>query len=197
MLQVGITGGIGSGKTTVCRVFEALRVPVYYADAEAKKLYDTDLVLKQQLIHAFGKEVYPNGLFDRRVLREKVFKSDDQLALLNSLVHPIVLDHSKAWMNTRKEPYVLKEAALLVESGSYRQLDRLMVVTSPLDLRMERVAARDGLQPAEIADRMNKQLPEDELLRHAHFIIYNDTEHLLIPQVWEIHQALMAEAAAR
>jgi len=196
MLQVGITGGIGSGKTTVCRVFESLHIPVYYADREAKKLYDSDLLLKARLKQVFGEELYPEGRFNPTVLREKVFRDEEQLALLNSLVHPVVLDHSRAWMKSRRGPYALKEAALLVESGSYKTLDQLIVVSSPMHLRMQRIAERDGLAPEEIADRMRRQLPEEELMQHADFVIYNNEDHLLIPQVWDIHQALLAKAVS-
>lgn len=194
MIQVGVTGGIGSGKTTVCRIFETLGIPVFYADAEAKALYDRDPALKAQLIAAFGAELYAGGKFQPAILRESVFRDPDRLALLNSLVHPRVIAEAENWMQRQTSPYVLKEAALLVESGSYKKMDRLIVVVSPQNLRIERVVERDGLQAEEVQDRIGRQLPEEELLAHAHFVIRNDPDHALIPQVLAVHRQLLALA---
>lgn len=194
MIQVGITGGIGSGKTTACRIFETLGVPIFYADQEAKALYDRDTELKAELLSAFGAELYAGGRFQAAVLRDSVFRSPDRLALLNSLVHPRVMAYAESWMQRQTSPYVLKEAALLVESGSYRKLDRLIVVVAPRSLRLERVVQRDGLQAEDVMDRMAQQLPEEELLAHAHFVIRNDPDHMLIPQVLAIHRQLLVLA---
>ena len=190
-LHVGVTGGIGSGKSTVCKIFEVLGIPVYNADNEAKKMYTTDAELKEQIIQSFGNIVYPGGHFDKQVLRDIVFRDDEKLTLLNILVHPKVLLHAENWMNNQTAPYVIKEAALMIESGSNKKLDKLIVVTCPIDIRIKRVKDRDGLQEQEVRDRIEMQLPEEELRLHADFEIVNDGAQALISQVMKIHAQLI------
>ncbi len=198
MLKVGITGGIGSGKTTVCKLFEALGVAVYYADDRAKFLMQHEHFLIDQLKQNFGEEIYDHGQLNRAMLAQKVFGNKEQLALLNSLVHPVVFRDTERWYQeqlTAKPPYVLKEAALLVETGAYKLLDQLIVVSAPLDVRLQRVVARDKVAAAEVTQRMNNQLAEEEKLKLADFVIENnsDLEALKI-QVEKIHQALIEQA---
>ncbi len=191
MYKVGITGGIGSGKTTICKVFEVLGVPIYYADDEAKKLYDIDLELQTEVIRYFGKELYSSGMFDRLKMREIIYKNDDKLALLNSLVHPRVIKHADHWMMQQNAPYVIKEAALIIESGSSKSLDKLILVSCPIDKRIDRVSTRDQLSTEEVMARIEKQLPEDIMREHADFEIINDESRLMIPQVESIHRQLL------
>ena len=198
MLKVGITGGIGSGKTTVCKLFEALGVAVYYADDRAKFLMQHEHFLIDQLKQNFGEDIYDHGQLNRAMLAQKVFGNKEQLALLNSLVHPVVFRDTERWYQeqlTAKPPYVLKEAALLVETGAYKLLDQLIVVSAPLDIRLQRVVARDKVAAAEVTQRMNNQLAEEEKLKLADFVIENnsDLEALKI-QVEKIHQALIEQA---
>jgi dephospho-CoA kinase len=198
MLKVGITGGIGSGKTTVCKLFEALGVAVYYADDRAKFLMQHEHFLIDQLKQNFGEDIYDHGQLNRAMLAQKVFGNKEQLALLNSLVHPVVFRDTERWYQeqlTAKPPYVLKEAALLVETGAYKLLDQLIVVSAPLEVRLQRVVARDKVAAAEVTQRMNNQLAEEEKLKLADFVIENnsDLEALKI-QVEKIHQALIEQA---
>ena len=192
-LHIGITGGIGSGKTTVCRIFETLGIPVYYADDEAKALMTADDELRARLVAAFGAKTYrPDGALNRPYLAGLVFNDAAQLARLNGLVHPAVARHGAAWQAAQTGvPYTLKEAALLFESGSDRALDKVITVHAPEALRLERVMHRDGATAAQVRARMAKQLPETEKLARADYIIHNDGEQALIPQVLAIHRQLI------
>ncbi len=191
MIKVGITGGIGSGKSTICRLFEILAVPVYYADEEARKLYDENAALKAAIIKHFGKSLYPNGLFDKAVMKELVFKNDQKLTLLNSLVHPVVRSQSAQWFQDQKSPYAIKEAALLIESAAYKDLDEIILVDCPVTVRIQRVQHRDQLTLQEIQWRIDAQMPDEEKKQFAQHIIMNDDLHLIIPQVIKLHEDLL------
>jgi dephospho-CoA kinase len=197
MLKAGITGGIGSGKTTVCKMFEKLGIPVYYADDRAKHLMQHEHFLIDQIKKNFGDDVYVNGSLDRKALAAKVFNDKPKLELLNSLVHPVVFRDTERWIEEQKEkkaPYILKEAALLVETGSYKSLDKLIVVTAPLNTRIERVTARDNSDAEEVLARVKNQLPEEEKLKLADFVIANnDGLEELEQQVLKIHEKMMEE----
>jgi dephospho-CoA kinase len=194
--QIGITGGIGSGKTTVCRIFESMGIPVYYADDWAKWLIMHDHTLKQGMVVLFGPDVYgPDGSYNRQLVSKIVFSNPEKRLAINALVHPAVLRHGEHWHaeNAAKGvPYTLKEAALMIESGSYKALDALIVVTAPEDIRIARVAVRDGLPEEQVWARISAQLSESELLAYADFWVQNDGEQALIPQVWAIHQKLLS-----
>lgn len=199
MIKVGITGGIGSGKTTVCRMFEELGVPVYYADDRAKYLMQHEHFLIDSIKKHFGEEVYANGQLNRALLAGKVFNQPEKLKLLNSMVHPAVFKDTEEWLQKlpKSTAYCLKEAALLVETGSYKNLDALIVVTAPEQTRMERVVQRDGVQPADVSARMQHQLPEAEKVKRADYIIENNgTLADLQNRVQAIHTALLAKSAA-
>lgn len=197
MLRIGITGGIGSGKTTVCKLFEQHAIPVYYADERARYLMQHEHYLIDQLKKHFGEEIYTDGKLNRALLAEKVFNNKPQLELLNSLVHPVVFRDTERWINEQKEknvPYCIKEAALLVETGSHKALDKLIVVTASLDTRVKRVSERDKIGLEEVMARVRNQLPDEEKLKLAHFIIDNngDLSHLE-QQVAKIHAQLVEE----
>jgi dephospho-CoA kinase len=190
--KVGITGGIGSGKTTVCKIFETLGIPVYYADERAKWLMAHDEELKAAIIETFGSQAYTDDdSLNRVYLAEMVFGDEQQLQRLNALVHPAVGRDAEAWHERQRQaPYTLKEAALLFESGSFRQLDKVITVFAPRELRLQRVMQRDGATQEQVEARMARQLPEEEKVRRADYVIYNDGRAPLVRQVWEIHLAL-------
>lgn len=190
-LKIGITGGIGSGKTFICKLFEALGIPVYNADEEAKRLMNTDIRIKEKLIAQFGEATYKDGLLDRAFLADMVFSDKDKLELLNSIVHPIVIQEAKDWAERQTTRYSLKEAALLFESGSYKELDYTILVTASMDMRIQRVIERDGATEQQVRERINKQLSDEEKLQLADFVIVNDEITPLLPQVWTLHQKFL------
>ncbi len=196
MKSIGITGGIGSGKSTVCRLFEVLGAPVYYADDRARWLMNTDPDLKSRIAAEFGKSIYDHeGQLRRQELAGKVFSDPQALATLNALVHPAVFADALDWIGQHSGfAYVLREAALLFESGAYRQVDEVVMVWAPEALRLQRVVQRDGLSEAEVRERMSRQWPDSEKKRLAQHIILNDGEHPLVPQVWALHRQWTAEA---
>jgi dephospho-CoA kinase len=190
-LRVGITGGIGSGKTTICHLFESLGIPVYYADDRAKWLLGHDPELIQAVKDLLGEEAYVDGQYNRAYVASVVFNNPELLARLNAISHPAVESDSRKWHESfTNVPYTLKEAALMVESGSHKYLDYLIVVTAPEALRIERVVRRDGVDAASVRSRIARQLAEDEKIALADWVIVNDGQQTLIPQVWKIHQML-------
>jgi dephospho-CoA kinase len=195
MLKVGITGGIGSGKTTVCQVFEKLGAPVYYADQRAKDLMEDDKQLCADIRKEFGDQVYDEaGKLNRKLLAEIVFGNEAKLVKLNDLVHPAVFRDNQSWnevLAKKGYTYVLKEAALLVETGSYRMLDKLIVVSAPEEDRIKRVMARDGATKEQVLARIKAQMPEEQKVKYADYIIYNDHIMELVPEVTKIHIDLM------
>lgn len=195
MIKAGITGGIGSGKTTVCLIFETLGVPVYYADETAKKIMVTDPSVRESIMESFGRESYnEDGSLNRNYLAKLVFPFPEKLERLNAIVHPAVSLHREAWQQRHaNHPYTLTEAALLVEAGSYKSLDMLITVTAPETVRLARVMARDGITENEVRQRMARQLPESDKVKLSKYVIDNSPGKFLIPQVWEIHRGLMAE----
>lgn len=195
MKKVGITGGIGSGKTTVCKIFESLDIPVYYADLQAKKIMASSLTVKQQLKSLLGAEAYhKNGKPNRKYIASKIFADKALLAGINSIVHPAVQSDAERWMEQFKASghtsYIIKEAALLVENGSYKALDALIVVTCPEEIRIKRVMDRDHLSHNEVLNKIKNQYSESEKIKVADYIIINDGTKPLIPQIWQIHKKL-------
>jgi dephospho-CoA kinase len=197
MLKIGLTGGIGSGKTTVAKIFELLQVPVYYADAASKRLYHTDKELMRDIKKNFGEDVYTNEQLDRSRLAAIVFNDPAKLELLNRLVHPPTLRDADDWMKRQTAPYAIKEAALIFESGSMRQLDYVIGVSAPLHVRLKRVMDRDGLSRDEILNRADRQINEDIKMRLCDFIIDNSEQELVIPQVLELHSRFLEMATQR
>lgn len=194
MLKVGITGGIGSGKTWVCRVFQHLGVPLFNADEEVKNLYQTDETLKGLLITEFGNSAYtPSGDFNKAFFRE-ILVDSNMRETLNQIVHPLVFKRFEEWSSEQKSPYVIKEAAILFESGADKTVDKSIGVFAPLEIRMERVIARDNRTREEIQTIMNMQLSDDALKSKVDYTIINDNEHGVIDQVRALHQVLVNEA---
>jgi len=188
MLKIGITGGIGSGKSTVAKVFETLGIPVYYADAAAKRLMTENEELKQALTEAFGPETYINGQLNRTFLSARVFNNEAALKQLNALVHPVVIKDGTDWMGRQTSPYAIKEAALFFETGSAAGLDFVIGVSAPEAVRIGRVMNRDGISRSEVLARMQKQIKEEIKLRLCDFIITNNEQEMVIPQVLGLHQ---------
>jgi dephospho-CoA kinase len=197
MLRIGITGGIGSGKSTVAHVFEVLGIPVYYADREAKRMMNEDEELKQQIIREFGNAAYENGVLNRKHLASVVFANKEKLSLLNSIVHPATIRHGKQWMKKQTTPYAIKEAALIFESGTQEYLDYVIGVSAPLHLRIHRAMQRDNVTREEIQRRMQNQIKEEIKMRLCDFVVKNDEQHLVIVQVLAIDKKLREIAKER
>ena len=194
-INIGITGGIGAGKSTVCKLFNMLGIPVYNADDQAKALMTRDQNIITAIKKNFGNEAYlPDGQLNRTYLGKSLFKVDKQLKIINEIVHPAVAEDFEKWRNGHEDkPYLVKEAALLIESGSYKLLDYLITVTSPLNTRIERVLSRDVHRTKEhIREIISKQLSDEERIAKSDFIITNDKQTLLIPQVLKIHDFLIS-----
>ncbi|OKL40722.1 dephospho-CoA kinase [Pontibacter flavimaris] len=191
MRRIGITGGIGTGKTIVSRLFAVLGVPVYDADTRAKWVMHHNKALRQELLEAFGPATYTNaGELDRTYLASMVFNNPQRLELLNSLVHPHVGKDFEVWAASHADkPYVLKEAALMFESESWRQMDEVITVYAPLALRLQRLLQRDTHRTeADIKAILARQLSEEEKMRRAQHVIFNDDKQLIIPQVLSLHE---------
>ncbi|WPR75358.1 dephospho-CoA kinase [Algoriphagus sp. NG3] len=191
---VGITGGIGSGKTTVAKIFSILGIPVYSADDRAKWLMQNDGQLKTQIRHEFGDDSYlPEGSLNRDFLAKKVFSDPERVKTINSLVHPAVGRDFSDWASTHSSPYVLKEAALIFETGSNDALDFVINVSSPLKVRLARTMMRDPFRSEEqVHQIINQQLPDEQKNELADFVIKNTDNKLLIPQVLKIHDKLIS-----
>lgn len=188
MLKIGITGGIGAGKSTVAGIFKVLGVPVFDADATAKNILNTDPVLRNQIAATFGSESYKNGLLDKKYLATLVFNNPDELAKLNALVHPATISAADKWASRFADrPYIIKEAALLFEAGTNVGLDYIIGVTAPVELRINRVMARDQVSREEVLSRMQHQLDDTEKMKRCNFVIDNSDASLVIPQVLALH----------
>lgn len=187
MLKIGLTGGIGSGKSTVAKIFELLNVPVHYADEASKRLYHTDKNLIADIKKHFGEDIYTNEQLNRSKLAAIVFNDTDKLELLNQLVHPPTIRDAEEWMANQTAPYVIKEAAILFESGSAEGLDYVIGVKASTALRIKRVIERDHITKEEVLSRARQQINEEIKLRLCNFVINNDDQQLVIPQVLALH----------
>ncbi len=195
MLRIGLTSGIGAGKTTAAKIFELLGVPVYYADDRAKQMMNEDGELKTSIIQNFGTAVYKEGQLDRKLLSSLVFGNSEKTALLNSLVHPATIADAEKWMQRQTKPYAIKEAALIFESGSEKKLDAVIGVSAPYELRLKRAMERDHMSAEDVKSRMNRQMNEEEKMNRCRYVLVNDEQQLLIPQVIELHKKLLKQAA--
>lgn len=191
MLKIGLTGGIGSGKSTVARIFEVLGIPIYYADDAAKRLMHMDGPLKQQIKEHFGESIYEGNDLNKKQLAAIVFKSPEKLELLNSLIHPATIADAAKWMNEQDAPYTIKEAALIFESGSQQLLDFVIGVTAPAPLRIQRTMNRDRVTRDDVIARMDKQMDDSVKMKLCDFIIKNNEQEMLLPQVLSLHEKLL------
>ena len=189
-MVIGITGGIGSGKSTVCSIFDLFGIPVYNSDVRAKELMNSNPNLIQSIQANFGTEVYADGNVNPTVLARKVFSDPAALKQLNALVHPVVSRDFDEWRDQFEKTHVVKEAAILIESGAYKQCDRIIVVEAPESLRIKRVMVRDGVAEEDVEARIRNQMSETERRVHADYIIDNSGKTMLIPQVQQRLDAL-------
>ena len=194
MLKVGITGGIGSGKSMVCEVFKALGVPVFNADNTARYLMENDETLIHGVRKLFGDEAYTEGKLDRKKLSSIVFLEPEKLKKLNALVHPAAIIYSKRWMNNQTAPYVLKEAAIFFETGSNKEMNAMIGVSSPKELRIQRAMYRSSLTRERVLSIMSQQMSEEEKMGLCDFVIVNDDHTPVLPQVKAIHEILLEKS---
>jgi len=195
MLKVGITGGIGSGKSTVCQVFAELGIPIYNADFEAKQLYFTDFDLKSELIESFGESIYlSDNELNKPAIRD-IISQEKTRQILNSIVHPKVFKQFENWVKAQNSPYVLKEAAILFESGADKTVDIVIGVLADEITRIRRVAHRDNLPIETIKKIIESQIPQEELRKKCNYIIHNNGDESIVEQVMKIHQDLLNQSA--
>lgn len=197
MLKAGLTGGIGSGKSIVAKLFRLLGIPVFDADAAAKSIMHTDNAVQTKIINLFGTAAYLDGKLNRSLIASRVFEHAELLEQLNAIVHPATIAAAEQWMMQQKTSYCLKEAALIFESSGATSLDFIIGVFAPVPLRMKRVMQRDGLQPDAIRSRMQKQIDDTIKMKLCDAVIVNDETQPLIPQVLALHEKLLAIAATK
>jgi dephospho-CoA kinase len=198
LLRVGLTGGIGSGKSTIAAIFETLGIPVSYADLEAKRLMSEDAGLREAIILHFGAGAYTEGKLNRKYLAERVFTDAEKLGVLNSLVHPVTIRDGERWMQELDDrfPYAIREAALIFETRTVGHLDFVIGVSAPEALRIRRTMQRDRVTREEVLRRMRNQIDEDIKMHLCDAIIINDERSAVIPQVLDIHRRLLQRAQA-
>lgn len=197
MLRVGITGGIGSGKSIVCKLFQLKGIPLFDADAAAKMLMETNQNIIDALKQTFGASVYKEGRINRPFLAKIVFNNAEKLAQLNAIVHPAVIEYGKAWHESQTSAYTIKEAALFFESGSDTEMDIMIGVDAPEWLRLQRAMKRDGVNAATIKSRMSMQMNNDEKMNRCDYVIQNNETESLILQVDYIHNLLIKQSLQR
>jgi len=196
ILKVGLTGGIGSGKSTVAGIFKTLGIPVFDADAAAREIMGKDVELQRAIMHTFGDDVYAGGQLNRKLLAGIVFNDPFKLEQLNALVHPATIKAAENWMQQQKTAYAVKEAALFFEAGTAADLDYIIGVFAPRPLRILRVMKRDNVSREEVLARMSRQIDEDIKMRLCDFVVENNERDLLIPQVLQVHHALLKKAGS-
>jgi dephospho-CoA kinase len=195
MLKIGLTGGIGSGKSTVAGIFNILGIPIFDADSEAKKIMQTDEALSKAIQDEFGEDTYTAGKLNRTALANIVFGDPYRLAKLNAIVHPVTIAAAITWMKQQTTPYVVKEAALMFEAGSTTGLDYIVGVYAPKHIRINRVMNRDKSDREQVLERMSRQIDEELKMRLCDFVIINDEQQLLIPQVITLHEKFTLESS--
>ncbi len=193
-IKIGVTGGIGSGKSTVCKIFRLLDIPVFEADRVAKELINSNVEIKNELVLLFGNKIYePDNKLNRKMLADLIFNDESLLEKVNNLVHPAVRNEFMLWHQKQNSKYVVHEAAILFESGFYKMMDLTILVSAPKELRIERVVKRNKIQPEMVESRINKQWNDEDKRKLASFELVNDNKHLLIPQILEIDKKLKTD----
>jgi dephospho-CoA kinase len=190
-LRLGVTGGIGSGKTTVCRVFSVLGIPVFSADIEAKRIQDTDPDIKDKINSLAGKDLYSSGKLDRTELARLIFSNKDLLWEVNSVVHPAVFSCFRRWVASQDAPYSIMEAAILFESGAYRMMDKIVTIVTPLEERIDRLVKGNKLTREQITDRIRNQIDDESRIKKSDYVIYNSENDIIIPAILLIHQEML------
>jgi dephospho-CoA kinase len=197
MLKVGLTGGIGAGKSTIAHIFAVLDIPVYHADQEAKRLMQSNPLLIEKIKIAFSEKAYSEGILDRKYLSSLVFNDKQKLELLNSIVHPFTIQDGLEWMKKQTSPYAIKEAALIFESGSQGEFDVIIGVFAPPAMRIHRTIQRDKVEREKVLSRMEKQLDENIKMKLCDHVLINNEQTLLSPQVIALHEQLMKLSTER
>lgn len=191
MIKVAVTGGIGSGKSTVCEIFEKLGIPIFYADQSAKELMNSDNNIKEKLISYFGNEIFDE---DEKLLREKfaeiIFNNKTYLKKVNEIVHPEVRKKFDEWVLSQNAPFVIEETALVFESRQAQLFDKIILVTAPLEIRIERIMKRDNATRGKVLERLNNQFNDEMKIEESDFVITNDEKELIIPQIINIYSKL-------
>jgi dephospho-CoA kinase len=189
--KLGITGGIGSGKTSVCRVFEVLRIPVFSADSEASAIMENEDAVKSHLNAILGKDLYSGGNLDRTALADIIFNDNAILEKVNSLIHPLVIDRFRKWAHIQDSQYVIMEAAILFESGAAEFVNRIVTVVAPVDQRVERVIHRNKLSREQVMERIQNQMDDDSRIKLSDYVIYNSENDMIIPAILKIHDDIL------
>ena len=190
--MIGLTGGIGSGKSVVAKIFATIGIPVFNADEEAKRIMQTSPTIKAKLIEQFGTSIYNESGLQKEKLASIVFNDPFQLQLLNAIVHPLTIQAAKDWAAKQSSPYVIKEAALIFESGAADELSKVIGVTAPLSLRIHRVMQRDGITKDQVDARMRNQISDTIKMRLCDYVIENNNQQMVLPQVLDIDKAIRA-----
>jgi dephospho-CoA kinase len=191
ILKLGVTGGIGSGKTSVCRVFNVFGIPVFSADPVAREIMENDTYVKENINSISGKNMYENGYLNRAKLAELIFNDNSLLAKVNALVHPVVFENFRNWTLQQQAPYVIMEAAILFESGASKLVDKVATVVAPIEERIQRVVLSNKLTKEQILDRIRNQMNDDERIRLSDYVIRNAENDMIIPAILEIHGEIL------
>jgi dephospho-CoA kinase len=190
-LKLGVTGGIGSGKTTVCRVFAVLGIPVYSADEEARKIQESDRELIDKINMLAGKDLYSSGKLDRPELARLIFNNRDLLEKVNSLIHPVIFRNFKRWVTEQDSPYSIMEAAILFESGAYRIMDKILTVVTPMEERIDRLVKGNKLTREQVMERIKNQIDDESRIKQSDYIIFNSENDMIIPAILGIHEEML------
>jgi dephospho-CoA kinase len=190
-MKLGITGGIGSGKTSVCRVFNVLGIPVFSADYEAQKIMNEDREIKKGINGIAGKNIYPDGKLDRMELASLIFNDPVSLKKVNALVHPVVFDHFIQWAEKQTAPYVIMEAAILFESGGSKLVDRIATIVAPVEERISRVTLRNKLTREQVMDRIKNQMTDEARIEKSDYVINNSENEMIIPVILKINEDIL------
>jgi dephospho-CoA kinase len=191
ILRLGITGGIGSGKTTVCKVFSVLGIPVFSADDEAKRVQNTDQELQKKLNAIAGKDLYSTGTLDRAGLARLIFGNKELLEKVNAVIHPVVFSNFREWVARQDAPYAIMEAAILFESGAADMMDRIATVVTPIEERIERLLRGNKFSRDQIIERINNQISDGLRIERSDFVIFNSENDMVIPSVLGIHNEML------
>ena len=191
MIRLGVTGGIGSGKTSVCNVFGVLGIPVFSADAEAKRVMEVDTGIILKLNAIAGRDLYTAGVLDRSALAKLIFNNRSMLEKVNSVVHPAVFSRFNEWAKKQSAPYIIMEAAILFESGGWKMVDRIVAVTAPVDERIARVVRRSNITKEEVMERMQNQTSDIDKIKRSDYVVDNSENEMIIPAILNIHSDIL------
>ncbi len=194
-VRLGVTGGIGSGKTTVCRVFRVLGVPVFMADDVAREVMNNNIPVREKLNAVAGQDLFAEGYLDRKMLAQLIFNDHTLLEKVNGLVHPLVFSEFEKWSSISDKPYVIMEAAILFESNADKIVDRVVSITAPIEERIARVMGRSELSRSQVLERVNNQLEDEERNQRSYYVINNSDNELIIPEILKIHEDMLRLAA--